>query len=111
MAMTDRPSLRTQSFTYGSISLIHVQSLVRDEAHASVLVGKIWPDDIVEDVRFDRIDDVWQGSQPLRILGIFQSGRVDNEAGEVVEVGVREEICRYELANDIRRIHFRVFAG
>lgn len=81
-----------------------VETHIRDEAGSTILVRQVWPDDIVKDMVPEGVDGVGQASKSFRAWTCRQSGRVDDEAGNVVEVRMRNEIGLDETASDVSGI-------
>lgn len=115
MAVADTPSLDEEPIAHleippvlavsqGGTTALY-QSQVRQQAGAVVLVAEIGPDDVVEDVRFERLDRARQAGE---LLGPRpgQAGGVDDEAGDVVEVRVRDEKGVDKMARDVGGIGF-----
>ena len=101
MAMTHRPSLCTESFRHGNIICRCRQSLVSDEPHSSVFVGKIRPNHVVENVSFYCVDYVWQSSESLRACFLREGCSVDHEAREMIKMCMGDEVRGYKFAEDV----------
>ena len=74
---------------------------VGDQADTAFLIREVGPDDIIENVGFDGVDGGGEGGDFLRAGGVLEGGGVDGEAGEVVEVRVRDEIGGDEVAEKV----------
>lgn len=81
------------TFSKGDVTAF-LEALEGHEAHATVFVGKVGPNNVVEDVCFDRVDREGQCSEPLGSRCVVEGGRVDHESGHVVQVRVCNQIRR-----------------
>lgn len=77
------------------------ESLKRDKADPAILVSQIWPYHVVEDVLLYGIDGEGQGGEAFRARRGMEGGCVDCETGKVIEMRVRDEICRDVVAHDV----------
>ena len=82
------------------------QSLKRYKAHAAFLVGEVGPQPVVEDVGFQSIDGFGQRGDLLRSGRVLERGRVDGEAGHVVQVGVRDQVRADEVSKKVQGVGF-----
>lgn len=111
LAVRDGASLDAQVFCNFQItpSLSHPQrraaavheTQISDKASAR-LVRQIGPDDIVKDVLLEGVYCGRKPGEPLRSRpGAWKTSRVDDEAGDVVEVRMSEEIRIDERAGNV----------
>lgn len=111
-AVADHPALNAEALAHLNVAAAvalansHVAALdeahVADEADAALLVRQVRPDGVVEDVRLDHVDRRRQRRQPLRPRRVLERGRVDDEARDVVEMRVRDEVRRHQFARNVR---------
>jgi hypothetical protein len=101
VTMANAPTFHTQSFTNFNITLSLTiakrrrstfdKSHIRDQTSAIVLIGQIWPDDIIEDVISESVNRERQSSKPLW-PDTGKSSSIHDEAGDVIEVRMSNEI-------------------
>lgn len=80
------------------------QSLKGNKPHSSVFVGQVGPNDVIEDMRFDRVDGKRQRGKTLGFRRIVKGGSVDNESGEMIEMWMGDEVRCDVLTNDVHSI-------
>ena len=116
VAVTDAPAFDIEAVAHFDVAHAvagpecHVaafyQAHVGDQSDPAIFVGEVRPDDVVEDVIFDRIDGGWKGGETLGPIGMLERGGVDGETGKVVQVRVRYQVSRDQCSIDICRICF-----
>ena len=84
---------------------------VAHEADAAFFVGEVGPDHVVEDVGFDGVDGAGEGGELFGPRGVLEGGGVDGKAGEVVEVGVRDQVGGNEVAEEVGGVGFGGLVG
>jgi hypothetical protein len=116
MAVADAPRFDQKTIAYFDVAFSFAvaqrrtatidEAQVREQADAIVFVTQIWPDNIVEDVILKGLDCVGKSRQLLGSRS-RQSGSVDNEAGNVIEVRMRDEKGIDERTRDMASIRGR----
>lgn len=82
------------------------QAQIRNEARPVILITQVRPNNIIEDVRLERLDRTRQSSNLLRPCP-REPCRVDDHSRDVIQVRVRDEVRIDEGAGDVRGIGAR----
>lgn len=90
-----RTETRVSSFNY---------TFVRYEADPVVFIGQIGPDEIIEDVCPESIDDLWKSNNAFGFFAVLKPRSIDAQTRDMVKMWMGDKEGVNQLAKDIEAV-------